>query len=63
MVIDNAGATSAVSLMPLVQYNSAGARDLEFERLWLPLKEISIKKYIGKLYYRYNNHTKNIGVI
>jgi hypothetical protein len=34
-----------------VQYDNAGAGDLEFEWLWLPLKGISIKKYIGKLYY------------
>jgi hypothetical protein len=39
-------------LTPLVRYDTAGAGDLEFERLWLPLKGISIEKiYIGKLYY------------
>jgi hypothetical protein len=31
-------------LTPLVRYDTAGAGDLEFERLWLPLKGISIKK-------------------
>jgi hypothetical protein len=32
--------------------DTAGAEDLEFERLWLTLKGISIKKsYIGKFYY------------
>jgi hypothetical protein len=51
-VIDTTGAASAVSLTPLVQYDTAGAGDLQFERLWLALKGISIKKnYIGKLYY------------
>jgi hypothetical protein len=39
-----AGATSAVSLTPPVRYDTADAGDLEFERLWLPLKVISIKK-------------------
>jgi hypothetical protein len=51
-VIGTAGAASAVSVTPLVRYDTAGAGDLEFERLWLPLKGISIEKtYIGKLYY------------
>jgi hypothetical protein len=40
-----------VSLTLLVRYDTAGAGDLEVGRLWLPLKGISIKKYIGKLYY------------
>jgi hypothetical protein len=31
-------------MAPLKKYDAAGARDLEFERLWLPLKGISIKK-------------------
>jgi hypothetical protein len=32
--------------------DTVGGGDLEFERLWLPLKGISIKRnYIGKLYY------------
>jgi hypothetical protein len=31
--------------------DTAQAGDLEFERLWPPLKGIYIKKYIGKLYY------------
>jgi hypothetical protein len=30
---------------------TAKAGDLEFERLWPNLKGISIKNYIGKLYY------------
>jgi hypothetical protein len=35
-----------------IAIDTAEAGDLEFERLWLPLKGISIKKnYIGKLYY------------
>jgi hypothetical protein len=38
------GASPAVSMTPLVRYDTAGAGDLEFERLWLPLKRISIKK-------------------
>jgi hypothetical protein len=39
-------------MTPLRQYDTAEAGDLEFERLWLPLKGISIKEnYIGKLYY------------
>jgi hypothetical protein len=46
-------------MTPLVRYDTAGAEDLEFARLWLPLKGISVKKnYIGKLYYpicSYNN--------
>jgi hypothetical protein len=51
-VIDTAGATSSVSMTPLRRYDAASARDLEFGRLWLPLKEISIlKNYICKLYY------------
>jgi hypothetical protein len=36
-------------MTPLVRYDTAGAGDLEFERLWLLLKGISIK--IGKLYF------------
>jgi hypothetical protein len=40
-----------VSLTPLRQYDTAELWDLEFERLWLPLKEISIKNYIGKWFY------------
>jgi hypothetical protein len=37
---------------PLVRYDNAGAEDKEFERLWLPLKGISIKKnYVGELYF------------
>jgi hypothetical protein len=31
--------------------DNAEARDLEFERFWPPIKKISIKKSIGKLYY------------
>jgi hypothetical protein len=48
-----------------VGYDSAGAGDLEFERLWLPLKGISIKKLHRQIVlpYSYNNHTKNIGVL
>jgi hypothetical protein len=37
---------------PLSQYDTAVPGDLEFERIWLPLKGISIRKtYIGILYY------------
>jgi hypothetical protein len=41
------------------------AWNLEFERLWPPLKRISIKKLHRKtlLPYSYNNQTQNIGVI
>jgi hypothetical protein len=35
---------SAVSFTPLGRYDIAEAGDLEFERLWLPIKGISIKK-------------------
>jgi hypothetical protein len=38
-------------MTPLVRYHTAGAGDLEFERLWLPSNGISIKKNIGKFYY------------
>jgi hypothetical protein len=37
-------ADTAVSMTALCQYDSAVPGDLEFERLWLPLKGISIKK-------------------
>jgi hypothetical protein len=51
-VIDTAVADTVVSMTPLCQYDTAVPRDLEFERLWLPLQGISIKKhYICKLYY------------
>jgi hypothetical protein len=41
-----------VSMTPLRRYDTTEAGDLQFERLWPPLKGISIKKfYIGKLYY------------
>jgi hypothetical protein len=43
-VIDTADAASAVSMTSLRQYDTAEDRDLEFERLWLPLQGISIKK-------------------
>jgi hypothetical protein len=44
--------STTVSLTPLCQYDTTVTGDLEFERLWLHLKRISIKKaYIGKLYY------------
>jgi hypothetical protein len=50
LVLDTAGAASAVSMTPLVQYDTTCAE--EFARLWLPLRGISIKKnYISKLYY------------
>jgi hypothetical protein len=64
-VIDTASAASAVSLSLLVRYDTAGAGDLEFERLWLSLKGISIEKiYIGKLYYPIaKTITQKIGVI
>jgi hypothetical protein len=39
-------------MTPLRRFDTAEAGDLEFERLWPPLRGISIKKnYIGKLYY------------
>jgi hypothetical protein len=39
-------------MTPLVRYDTAGAGDVVVKRLWLPLKEISIKtNYVGKLYY------------
>jgi hypothetical protein len=43
----------------------AGVGDIEFERLRLPLKEISLKKLRRQIVlpYSYNNHTQNIGVI
>jgi hypothetical protein len=54
-------------MTPLVRYDTAGAGDLEFERLWLSLKGISMEKiYISKLYYPIAITTitqKNIGVI
>jgi hypothetical protein len=43
-VIDTADAASVVSVTPLRRYDTTEARDLEFERLWLLLKGISIKK-------------------
>jgi hypothetical protein len=49
-VIDAAVTCTAVSLTPLCKYDTAVTLDLIFERLWLPLKGITIKKiYIGKL--------------
>jgi hypothetical protein len=42
-IFDKVGAP-AVTMTPLKQYATAGAGDLEFERLWLPLKGILIKK-------------------
>jgi hypothetical protein len=54
-----AEAERAVSMTPLCQYDTAVPRDQEFERLWLPLKAISIKKIV--LPYSYYNHTKNMG--
>jgi hypothetical protein len=38
-------------MTPLRRYDTAEDRELEFERLWPPLKGISIKNYIGKLYH------------
>jgi hypothetical protein len=40
--------------------DTAGAGDLEFERLWLHLKGISIKKLHSQIVlpYSYNNHAK-----
>jgi hypothetical protein len=39
-------------MTPLCHYDTAVPKDIEFERLRLPLKGISIKKdYKGKLYY------------
>jgi hypothetical protein len=39
-------------MTPLRRYDIAQAGDLEFERLWLLLKGISLQKnYIGKLCY------------
>jgi hypothetical protein len=50
-VNDTAKAAWAVSMTPLRQYDTAQAGDLEFERLWPPLKGISIQKnYKGKMY-------------
>jgi hypothetical protein len=49
-----------------VRYDTSGAGDLKFERLWMPLKGISIKNnYIGKLYHPIDVTItqKNIGVI
>jgi hypothetical protein len=41
---------TAISITPLSKYDTAVTLDLIFERLWLPLKGISIEKtYIGKL--------------
>jgi hypothetical protein len=34
-----------------VQYDTVGAGDQEFERLWMPSKGISIKNYIGNNNY------------
>jgi hypothetical protein len=49
---DNAVTCSAVSMTPLCKYDTAVTLDLIFERLWLPVKGISIKKtYLGKLPY------------
>jgi hypothetical protein len=46
------GVNDAASMTRLVRNDTAGAEELEFARLWLPLKGISIKKiYIGQLYY------------
>jgi hypothetical protein len=44
---------------------NAQAGDLEIERLWPPLKGISIKKLYRQIVlpFSYNNHTKNIRVI
>jgi hypothetical protein len=40
---------TAVSMTPLCKYDQAVVLDLIFERLWLPLKGISIEKtYTGK---------------
>jgi hypothetical protein len=63
-VNDTTGAASAVLLTTLVQNDTAGAGEQEFERLWLPLKGISIKKLHRQIVLPYsnNNHTKNIGV-
>jgi hypothetical protein len=53
-----------VSMSLLKRYDTAQAGDLEFKRLWLPLKGISTKNYIGKLYYPLAiTITKNIWVI
>jgi hypothetical protein len=39
-------------MTPLCPYDTAMSGDLEFERLWLPLKGISIKKITeAKVYY------------
>jgi hypothetical protein len=71
-VNDTVGAASVISAMQtflvLVRYDTAGAGDLEFERLWLPLKGIpvSIKKKLHTkivLPNSYKNYTTNIGVI
>jgi hypothetical protein len=40
-LFDKIGA-SAVSMTPLRRYDTAGAGDLEFQKLWLPVKRISI---------------------
>jgi hypothetical protein len=51
-------------IAPLRRYDTAGAGDLEIERLRLPLKRISIKNYIVKLDYPIAiTITKNLGVI
>jgi hypothetical protein len=49
---DTAKAAWAVAMTLLRRYDTAQARDLEFERVWPTLKGISIQKnYIGKVYY------------
>jgi hypothetical protein len=47
----------------LRRYDTADSEDLEFERLWLPLK--GIKKLCQQIVIpnSYNNNTQNLGVI
>jgi hypothetical protein len=63
-VIDTTVTCTAVSLTMLCKYDTAETLDLIFERLWLPLKGLSIKKtYIGKLSCTIPlTFTKNMGV-